>query len=80
MAIAAVLLFMLLPQRDIDRAMGDPSQWTERGIDPGLGPEVREIAGSKKPTGTPSRFTRGAAYDAGDTLFFNVDSPVHKVR
>lgn len=75
-AIAAVLLFMLLPQRDIDQAMGDPSQWTERGIDPGLGPEVHLKIAVQKPTGTPSRFTRGAAYDAGDTLFFNVDSPV----
>ena len=38
--------------------MGDPSQWTERGIDPGLGPEVHLKIAVQKPTGTPSRFTR----------------------
>ena len=75
-AIAAALLFMLVPQRDISQVTGDPSQWTERGLDPGLGPEVHLKIAVQKPSGTPFRFSRGAAYDAGDTLFFNVDTPV----
>ena len=76
--VIAMILLFLLPQSALEQeGLGDPSQWTERGLDKGLGPEIHLRIAVQQTTEQPSRFTRGTAYDAGDTLFFNVDTPAN---
>jgi len=57
---------------NIDDGVGDPADWTARGTE-GAGPGVDLMMAVQTPNGT-DRFSRGEAYEAGDTLMFRVDA------
>jgi hypothetical protein len=64
----------LVMPHESDTLSGDPANFTERGLDRGLGPEVHLRMAVQDNDGL-DRFTRGVPYPAGHTLLFKVDSP-----
>jgi hypothetical protein len=73
-AAAALLLFSVTTRETLVNE-GNPDNWTERGLDKGLGPEVHLKMAVQLSNGDVSRLIRGTSYAAGDTLFFKVDTP-----
>ncbi|MFK7930662.1 MAG: hypothetical protein AB8H79_20920 [Myxococcota bacterium] len=57
---------------NMNDGIGDPADWTARGTE-GAGPGVDLMMAVQTPNGT-DRFSRGASYEAGDTLMFRVDA------
>lgn len=79
---AALLMAVFLPGNTV--TPGDPENMTERGLSPGLGPEVYMELAVEQPNGDVQRFQQRKQYTQGATLYFQVKSqskgPVHLIR
>lgn len=69
LAAALLVAIMVVPS---DSGVGDPDDWTARG-EVGAGPGIDLAMAVRTADGT-QRYTRGQAYNAGETLVFRVNA------